>query len=135
MAILCFGQCQSQWSYFLAHKMIYILHRPYFGHPVYQFLQKPEFSDFTVSGFGLQLGHWSWKYVSLSWSNSYVIANALMSCCWYIIYWHGDTLYFVLGFVLYNHEMHLLICQFIISAVTGKYCSCFRETVVAVREA
>ena len=30
---------------------------PILGHPVYQFLQKPEFSDFTVSGFGLPWGH------------------------------------------------------------------------------
>ena len=30
---------------------------PILGHPVYQFLPKPEFSDFTVSGSGLPMGH------------------------------------------------------------------------------
>ena len=79
MAILCFGQCQSQWSYFPGHKIIYILHRPYFGHPVYQFLQKPEFSDFTVSWFRLPWVHRLWKYVSLCLPNSYVMAIAQRS--------------------------------------------------------
>ena len=36
------------------------------GHPVYQFLPKLEFSDFTVSATGF------WKYVSLCSSNSYI---------------------------------------------------------------
>ena len=46
------------------------------GHPVYQFLQKPDFSDFTVSGSGLPMGHRFRKYISLCWSNSYFMANA-----------------------------------------------------------
>ena len=33
MTILCFGQRQSQWSYFQGQKIISILHRPYFGSP------------------------------------------------------------------------------------------------------
>ena len=33
MAILCFGQHQSQWSYFQGPKIIFILPRPYFGTP------------------------------------------------------------------------------------------------------
>ena len=33
------------------------------GHPVYQFLQKPDFSDFTVSGSGLAMGHRFRKYI------------------------------------------------------------------------
>ena len=49
---------------------------PILGHPVYQFLQKPEFSDFTVSGSGLPWGHRLWKQVSLCWSNSYFRATA-----------------------------------------------------------
>ena len=49
---------------------------PILGHPVYQFLPKPEFSDFTVSGFGLPMGHRYWKYVSLFWSNLYIMATA-----------------------------------------------------------
>ena len=39
---------------------------PILGHPVYQFLPKLEFSDFTVSATGF------WKYVSLCSSNSYI---------------------------------------------------------------
>ena len=46
------------------------------GHPVQQFFQKPEFSDFTVSGSGLPMGHRYWKYVSLFWSNLYIMATA-----------------------------------------------------------
>ena len=46
------------------------------GHPVQQFLQKPEFSDFTVSGSGLPKAHRYWKDVSLGWSNLYFMANA-----------------------------------------------------------
>ena len=38
---------------------------PILGHTVYQFLKKPDFSDFTVSGFGLPMGHRFWKYISL----------------------------------------------------------------------
>ena len=49
---------------------------PILGHTVYQFLKKPDFSDFTVSGFGLPMGHRFWKYISLCWSNSYFMANA-----------------------------------------------------------
>ena len=49
---------------------------PILGHPVYQFLQKPDFSDFTVSGSGLPMGHRFRKYISLCWSNSYFMANA-----------------------------------------------------------
>ena len=49
------------------------------GHPVSQFLQKPDFSDFTVGGSGLSKGHRYWKDVSLGWSNSYFMANARRS--------------------------------------------------------
>ena len=54
---------------------IYFL-EPILGHPVYQFLPKPEFSDFTVSGSGLPMGHRHWKYVSFCWSNSDIMATA-----------------------------------------------------------
>ena len=36
------------------------------GHPVYQFLQKPDFSDFTVSGSGLPMGQRFRKYTVCS---------------------------------------------------------------------
>ena len=55
------------------------------GHPVYQFLQKPDFSDFTVSGSGLPLGHRYLKYMSLCWSNSYFMASAVLGGAVYII--------------------------------------------------
>ena len=76
MAILYFGHCPSQWSYFQGQKIIYLLPRPYFGTPCMQFLQKPDFSDFTVGGSGLPKDHRYWKDVSLGWSNSYFMANA-----------------------------------------------------------
>ena len=49
-------------------------------HPVYQFLHKPEFSNFTVSGSGLPGGHRLWKYVSLCLSNSYFMATVPGGC-------------------------------------------------------
>ena len=49
---------------------------PILGHPVYQFLPKLEFSDFTVSGSGVPMGQRFFKYVSLCWSNSYIMATA-----------------------------------------------------------
>ena len=33
MAILCFRQCQSKWSYFHGPEIIFNLYRPYFGTP------------------------------------------------------------------------------------------------------
>ena len=42
MAILCFGQCQSQWSSFLDHKMIHVLPRPHFGTPCISFSTKTQ---------------------------------------------------------------------------------------------
>ena len=54
---------------------IYFLH-PILGHSVYQFHPKPEFSDFTLIGSGLPMGHRYWKHVSLCWSNSYIMATA-----------------------------------------------------------
>ena len=42
--------------------------------------QKPEFSDFTVSGSGLPMGYRHWKYVSLCWSNSDIMATAPRGC-------------------------------------------------------
>ena len=74
MAILRFGQPQSQWSFFQGQKSFIFFLGPILGHPVYQFLPKPEFSDFTVSGSGLPMDHRYWKYVSLCWSNSYIMA-------------------------------------------------------------
>ena len=53
---------------------------PILGQPVYQFLPKPEFSDFTVSGSGLPMGYRHWKYVSLCWSNSDIMATAPRGC-------------------------------------------------------
>ena len=52
---------------------------PILGHPVYQFLQKPDFSDFTVCGSGLPKGLRYWKDESLGWLNSYFMANAWRS--------------------------------------------------------
>ena len=49
---------------------------PILGHPVYQFLPKPEFSDFTVISYGLPLSFEFWKYMSLCWSNLCFLANA-----------------------------------------------------------
>jgi len=62
MAILRFGQHQSQWSDFQGQKIIYIL--------------LILISDFTVSGSGFPMGHGYWKYVSLYWSYSYNMATA-----------------------------------------------------------
>ena len=76
ITILCFGQRQSQWSYFQGQKIISILHRPYFGSPCISVSSKLDFSDFTVSGSGLPMGHRFRKYISLCWSNSYFMANA-----------------------------------------------------------
>ena len=73
MAILRFGQPQSQWSYFQGQKIIYILSRPYFGTPCISVSPKTG----IVSGTGLPLGHRYLKYVSLCWSNSYIMASAL----------------------------------------------------------
>ena len=76
MAILCFGQCPSQWSYFQGQKSyIYFLDHN-LGHPVQQILQKPDFSVFPVSRSGFPMGHRYWKDVSLFWSNSYFMPNA-----------------------------------------------------------
>ena len=77
MPILCFGQLQSQWSYIQGQikSFLYFID-PIFGHPVYQFLQKTDFSDFTFSDSGLPMDHRFRKYISLCWSNSYFMANA-----------------------------------------------------------
>ena len=58
--ILHFGQHQS---IFRDKKLFIYFLDPILGHPVYQFLAKPEFSYFTVSGSGLLMGHRYWKYV------------------------------------------------------------------------
>ena len=66
-SMVVFSGTKKSFIYFLG---------PILGHPVYHFLQKPEFSDFTVSGSGLPMGHRYWKYVSLFWSNLYIMATA-----------------------------------------------------------
>ena len=73
---MCFDQCPSQWSYFRVKELFIYFLVPILGHPVHQFLQKLDFSDSTVSGSGLPVGHRYWKYVSLCWSNSIFMANA-----------------------------------------------------------
>ena len=73
---MCFDPCPSQWYHFRVKESFIDFLVPILGHPVYQFPPKPEFSDFTVSGSGLPMGHRYWKYVSLCWSNSYIMATA-----------------------------------------------------------
>ena len=72
---MCFDPCPSQWYYFRVKESFINFLVLILGHPVYQFLQKPDFSDFTVCGSGLPIGHRYWKYVSLCWSNSIFMAN------------------------------------------------------------
>ena len=53
MAILHFGQCPSQWSYFKGQKIFYLFPRPYFGTP---YIAVADFYDFTVGGSRLPKG-------------------------------------------------------------------------------
>ena len=71
-----FVQCQSQWAYYQVKKSFIYHLDPILGHPVHQFLPKPEFSDFTVISYGLPLSYEFWKYMSLCWSNLCFLANA-----------------------------------------------------------
>ena len=60
---MCFDPCPSQWYYFRVKESFIDFLVPILGHPVYQFLHKPDFSDFTVSGSGLAMGHRFRKYI------------------------------------------------------------------------
>ena len=49
VAILCFNQQQNHWSSLQVAKPNISIYDTFFGHPIYQFLSKPDFFNFTLN--------------------------------------------------------------------------------------
>ena len=83
MAILCFGQCQSQCS-FLDHKMMYVLPKRHFGTPCISFSTKTQIFWFNFQWIWTPMGSLIME-INMCF---YVVNDQIIRVGWWQYSWH-----------------------------------------------